>query len=117
MALQFIKKRLRKGYDKVMVPQVHKMPESVEETILVTPQVEEKNPEVKVPQEQVSKKKNNKKKSKEDMIDINKINDIEAVAEKLQPEVKVVKADRGLIERTESSKIIITEDNRQVLND
>ena len=32
-------------------------------------------------------------------------------------EVKVVKKDRGLIERTESSKIILTEDNRQVLND
>ena len=32
-------------------------------------------------------------------------------------EVKVVKKDRGLIERTESSKIVLTEDNRQVLND
>ena len=32
-------------------------------------------------------------------------------------QVKVVKKDRGLIERTESSKIILTEDNRQVLTD
>lgn len=32
-------------------------------------------------------------------------------------EIKRVKKDRGLIERTESSKIILTEDNRQVLND
>ena len=31
--------------------------------------------------------------------------------------VKYVKKDRGLIERTESSKIVLTEDNRQVLND
>lgn len=31
--------------------------------------------------------------------------------------VKFVKKDKGLIERTESSKIILTEDNRQVLND
>ena len=31
--------------------------------------------------------------------------------------VKVVKKDKGLIERTESSKIVLTEDNRQVLND
>lgn len=31
--------------------------------------------------------------------------------------VKVVKKDRSLIERTESSKIVVTEDNRQVLND
>ena len=35
----------------------------------------------------------------------------------LSDNVKVVKKDRGLIERTESSKIILTEDNRQVLND
>jgi hypothetical protein len=100
-----------------MAPQVQKMPERVEEVAFAAPQVVEKTTEVEVPQEQVIKRKNNKKKSKEDMIDINKINDIEAVVEKLQPEVKVVKADRGLIERTESSKIIITEDNRQVLND
>ena len=31
--------------------------------------------------------------------------------------VKVLKKDKGLIERTESSKIVLTEDNRQVLND
>ena len=31
--------------------------------------------------------------------------------------VKFLKKDKGLIERTESSKIILTEDNRQVLND
>ena len=41
----------------------------------------------------------------------------EAVMDMMAPEVKVVKKDRGLIERTESSKIILTEDNRQVLND
>ena len=31
--------------------------------------------------------------------------------------VKLLKKDRGLIERTESSKIVLTEDNRQVLGD
>jgi hypothetical protein len=31
--------------------------------------------------------------------------------------VKVLKKDRGLIERTESSRIILAEDNRQVLMD
>lgn len=30
---------------------------------------------------------------------------------------KKIKFDRGLIERTESSKIILIEDNRQLLND
>ena len=31
--------------------------------------------------------------------------------------IKRVKKDKGLIERTESSKIVITEDNKQLLND
>ena len=30
---------------------------------------------------------------------------------------KYIKSDKGLIERTKSSKIILTEDNRQILND
>lgn len=116
MALQFVKKRFRKTPERVMVPQVQKVVEKTPEPVMAMPQVEEKIVE-EVPQEIVTKRKNNKKKNKEDMINKDMINDIEAVAEKLQPEVKVVKADRGLIERTESSKIIITEDNRQVLND
>jgi hypothetical protein len=31
--------------------------------------------------------------------------------------VKRVKRDKGLIERTESSKTILTEDNKELLND
>lgn len=31
--------------------------------------------------------------------------------------VKKVRADKGLIEKTKSSKIILTEDNRELLND
>jgi hypothetical protein len=31
--------------------------------------------------------------------------------------VKRVKKDKGLIERTESSKTILTEDNKELLND
>lgn len=31
--------------------------------------------------------------------------------------IKRVKKEKGLIERTESSKIILTEDNKQLLND
>ena len=66
-----------------------------------------------------SAKPNNKKKSKKsNEMNINeKIEAAEAVMDMMTPEVKVVKKDRGLIERTESSKIILTEDNRQVLND
>ena len=108
MALQFIKKRFRKTPERVMAPQIQKTVDTVSEPVMAMPQVDD---------EVIENKKNNKKKSKKDMFDKERINDIEAVVEKLQPEVKVVKADRGLIERTESSKIIITEDNRQVLND
>jgi 4-diphosphocytidyl-2C-methyl-D-erythritol kinase len=118
MALQFIKKIFRKGHKYVMAPQTHVVKDNAESVVMSMPQVVEKMTVAEEPQvQEKTKKRNNKKKSKEEMIDINKINDIEAVVEKLQPEVKVVKADRGLIERTESSKIIITEDNRQVLND
>ena len=37
-------------------------------------------------------------------------------ADKAAP-VKRVKKDKGLIERTESSKTILTEDNKELLND
>ena len=67
-------------------------------------------------------KKNNKKQMQEieggnDMLTQEQLREIEAAAESMKPEVKVLKKDKGLIERTESSKIVITEDNRQVLND
>lgn len=63
-------------------------------------------------------RKNNKKKN-EDNMTLEGIERAEALAQNLDApkEVKVVKKDRGLIERTESSKIVLTEDNRQVLND
>lgn len=34
-----------------------------------------------------------------------------------QPEVKTLRREKGLIERTESSKIILTEDNKELLHD
>lgn len=68
------------------------------------------------PKQKAKGKKNNKKNT-EEMNDIERIEQAEAIAASMEPEVKKVKSDRGLIERTESSKIILTEDNRQVLND
>lgn len=64
-------------------------------------------------------KPNNKKSTKttSDMNEMEKLATAEEVMATMAPEVKVVKKERGLIERTESSKIILTEDNRQVLND
>ncbi len=61
--------------------------------------------------------KNNEKKKKEMMDE--KVNKAEEIMNNMKAanHVKVVKKDKGLIERTESSKIVLTEDNRQVLND
>ena len=44
---------------------------------------------------------------------------IELAAEvlEMQSQIKKIKNDKGLIERTESSKIILTEDNRELLID
>ena len=108
MAIQFIKKRFRKRPEYVVPYVVQKEVEPIVEPKEEIKEVEEAKP---------TKTKNNKKNRKEDMINKDQITAIEAAMEKMQTEVKVVKADRGLIERTESSKIIITEDNRQVLND
>lgn len=71
-----------------------------------------------VVEKKTATRKNNKKKNDEDMT-LEGIERAEALAQNLDApkEVKVVKKDRGLIERTESSKIVLTEDNRQVLND
>ena len=77
---------------------------------------DEKVEDVDIEKEKTSK--NNKKKNKKDMaINEELISAAEEQASALSNNVKVVKKDRGLIERTESSKIILTEDNRQVLND
>ena len=64
-------------------------------------------------------KKNNTttRKKKEDMDE--KVNKAEEIMNNMKEanNVKILKQDKGLIERTESSKIVLTEDNRQVLND
>ena len=73
--------------------------------------------ETEKPKKKTSKN-NGKKRNKKDMISEEQITSAEAQVENLVGNsVKRVKKDRGLIERTESSKIILTEDNRQVLND
>ena len=79
----------------------------------VKPQKQEPTAEDKV----VEAKKNNTRKKKEEMNE--KVNKAEEIMNNMlaADNVKVLKKDRGLIERTESSKIVLTEDHRQVLND
>jgi hypothetical protein len=64
-------------------------------------------------------KKNKKVKKNDDMnteLD-KKIKEAEETLKSMEPQVKVVKTEKGIIERTESSKIILAEDNRQLLID
>ena len=111
MALQFIVKNFRKR------PNYKIVPSSIKGKELESVETVTDSSDVNSKKDKDNKAKNNKKKQKDDMIDKSQISTIEDAVKNMQPEVKVVKKDRGLIERTESSKIIITEDNRQVLND
>ena len=60
--------------------------------------------------------KNKTKKEKETMTNEEKVQAIEEIVLDEKP-VKRVKKEKGLIERTESSKIVLTEDNKQLLMD
>lgn len=72
-------------------------------------------PKKAVKKETVAAPKNNEIKEDKAM----DIDQIEKLASELTPEqtTKKIKKDKGLIERTESSKIMITEDNKQLLKD
>lgn len=61
----------------------------------------------------------NKEEKKEDIVmdTKEKIQMAAAILNAEQPKVKKVKKDKGLIERTESSITILTEDNRELLKD
>jgi hypothetical protein len=60
-------------------------------------------------------KKNNEKKNNKVMD--NRIKMAEEIINDTPKAVKRIKKDKGLIERTESSKTILTEDNKQLLVD
>ena len=72
---------------------------------------------VEITEEKASVENNNPKKKEKAMDE--RVNKAEEIMNNMKAanHVKVVKKDKGLIERTESSKIVLTEDNRQVLND
>ena len=76
------------------------------------PVVKKEEPQAEEP------KKNNATRKKKEVMD-EKVNKAEEIMNNMKAanNVKVLKQDKGLIERTESSKIVLTEDNRQVLND
>lgn len=65
------------------------------------------------------KKENKKQKKNKEMINESKLAQMEAIAGTDLPKasVKIEKADKGLYERTENSTILLTEDNKMLLND
>ena len=52
-------------------------------------------------------------------MDANKLNSaktlVSDINNKTKTTIKIVKKDKGLLERTESEKVILTEDNRQII--
>ena len=75
--------------------------------------VEEKIESVK----QASVKENKIKENKSVMTTEEKIELANAVLQNSPVSTKRIKKDKGLIERAESSKTILTEDNKELLND
>ena len=60
-------------------------------------------------EKKAQKTKNKSNKKQETMTENEKLEMAQELVQELKPETKVIKKDKGLIERTESSKIILTE--------
>lgn len=69
----------------------------------------------KVPHKEIENKEDKQIKDMNEKIE--KIEEILTVDKLPKRKVKVEKKDKGLIERTENSTILITEDNKMLLND
>lgn len=82
-----------------------KIEQNVTETLLQTDKLEKDNNEIK--------------KDNMNNIDVNQVDILlQTEVEKLpKRKVKVEKKDKGILERTENSCVIITEDNKMLLND
>lgn len=88
----------------------------IEETTLNEIKVEETNSN----EEKVQPKKENKRQKKnKEMVNENKLAQMEIIAgtETTQPNTKIMKSNKGLFERTDNSVVLLTEDNKMLLND
>jgi len=72
-----------------------------------------------VKEQEVVETKKNKGNKKNNTMKLEEIAKAEELVNSInKPEnVKIIKKEKGLIERTESQKVILAEDNRQILND
>ena len=98
---------------------VRQFPNSIVKHI-IQPKVDKKETieENKVIEEDKEVKENKEVKKDKEMAD-ERLEKIEKIIGSKAPKrkVKVEKKDKGLIERTENSTILLTEDNKMVLND
>ena len=131
MATRFIGKNLRKRVVKAVKNSVKYQNYTKKENtpkLKVIPKVgaflDEKtiNAEVSnndIKHEQEQKKENKKQKKSKDMVNEDKLSQMETIAgtNVTKANVKVEKADKGLFERTENSTVLLTEDNKMLLND
>ena len=115
MTTRFIGKNIRKRVVRPIKNSIkYKRPVQVIEG--VTTEVVEVE---KVNSETAPKKENKKQKKNKEMVNENKLTQMEAIVNSDAPKakVKIEKADKGLYERTENSTILLTEDNKMLLND
>ena len=116
MRLRFFKKRvMSRSYPTV----IGKPVDSEKDEKSIQPNDENVVPEKEDTTEKKQQKAKNKPNKKQEAMvtEDNKFDMAQELVQELTPETKVLKKDKGLIERTESSKIILTEDNKQILND
>lgn len=81
-------------------------------------QINKRIKKVNVPHTIVNEDIDNNKNLKDNTMTTEQLERAEGLVKNInKPKVKVIKKEKGLIERTESEKVVLTEDNRQVLND
>lgn len=118
MPTRFIGKNIKK---KVVRPMKNSVKYKNYTTIIAEKNEAEVNKEVEIETkvEETPKKENKKQKKNKDMVSENKLSQLEALAGTVPANVnvKIEKAEKGLYERTEESTILLTEDNKMLLND
>lgn len=118
MPTRFIGKNIKK---KIVRPMKNSVKYKNYTTIVAEKEEVEINKEVETATvvEETSKKENKKQKKNKNMVSENKLSQLEALAgtAPTNVNVKIEKAEKGLYERTEESTILLTEDNKMLLND
>ena len=118
MPTRFIGKNIKK---KIVRPMKNSVKYKNYTTIVAEKEEAEVNKEVETATvvEETPKKENKKQKKNKDMVSENKLSQLEAIAgtTPTNVNVKIEKAEKGLYERTEESTVLLTEDNKMLLND